>query len=200
MKKDFESYYGEKLELEDEKLIEGLKQGKNIKELEKSYIKNTRKLREGYNKAYRVWLKTADLLEKEKKEKQEENDKIKEFKVEALCLDFTRKERMKLKFSVAKFKFRRNLRHFFDKNLPNFFVRFYFHSRLKNRLVFTTIKNILNKIGNFFKNVFLGIIKFFKNSFIKINEKFEKINKKFSKKKGKDGKQSETKPEEKPSE
>lgn len=197
---DPEEVYNESLEKEDEEFLKGLEEGKSLDELEKNYVKKTKKLRKKFQSSYGKYLKKhPPESEKTPEEKKEEEETLKgRFKVKPLNLERSWKDEASFKLSSKKFKVKRKANDFFEKITPDFILKIYYKFRKKKRVFFfefnlffekltLKIKSTMKDISSFFKRISDSIVGFLKKISEFVNKKIGRKKKSEDKKEDKKG-------------
>jgi hypothetical protein len=166
---ELEEFYENENERKNEKFIEGLKQNKKIKDVEKEYKRKSKEIRKEYKKGF-----GKKLEEEKKKEFKKISDKTKpkkkintkEYKVKELNMDLGWKEKTYIKGVSKAYKIKRKVIDLYQENYPEKAIY----------LKYKTQKNTKKKYEEFGKFLNGNMKKLSENikGFIKFLNKFSK--------------------------
>ncbi len=192
---DPEENYIEGMEMEEEVFLEGLQNKKSLAELEKEYSKKVKEIRRIYEKS----LKKEMQEEKEKEIRKIKMKRFipgkeeKEFRVEGINLEESKKDRKKRERELARYRRKRHFIEIREKKIPNSALYSYYRTKRvakdSSKNVFRFLgriwEKISKKVGDIFSLIKEGFTKIKKETKRAINFLITKFSKK--KKQGKEG-------------
>ncbi len=117
---EIENFYEKAIEGADKEFLEKTKISKDKKQTEKEYKEKIKSIRDQYGKKYQKYIK----FQKNKKEKKPKpkKEKHKLFKVKGLNLQETKREKLKKRYSLFKFRLHIKRKNFMRKITPRFLI------------------------------------------------------------------------------
>jgi hypothetical protein len=151
---EIEEIYEKDVESVEKEFLDGLKAGKSTKDLDKIYRDKIKLARDKYYKSM------SDYIERSKKAKQQKKkgkkEKFKHFEVVPANLRLSWFRRMRNKLNLKWFKFHFSVRNGVRSRTPNGFLRFRIWVKLKLRRYYMFVRRIIEKIFNWFKELFVS--------------------------------------------
>ncbi len=183
---DFEEIYNEGIEAEGEAFLEGLRNKRNIADLEKEYSKRVKEIRKVYEKSLKKDIIKKEEYHEKKKNSSNRDKEEKEFKVQELDLEKNWKEKKEIKINSWAYKVKRRIKNTLYTITPSFIIYRYHRFKISWSSFTKDTKNLFKINGEKISSRLLKIITYIKEGLMLIITKIKSITNVFKNKKQKD--------------
>ncbi len=183
---DFEEIYSEGIEAEGEAFLEGLRNKRNISDLEKEYSKRVKEIRKVYEKSLKKDIIKKEEYREKKKNSSDMEMKEKEFKVQSLDLEKNWKEEKEIKIHSWAYKIKRKIKNLLYNITPNFMIYEYHKFKISWGSFTKDSKNFFKRNTEKISSKLLKMITYIKEGLMLIVSKIKSISNLFKNKKQKE--------------